>query len=181
MLAGASDREIAAAMNVSPSTVWRWRCDPGFAAELRIAQQERIAIMSDRMNALAFRAVDVISEILSDDTTAPMLRMRAAEAALDRAGWPADGKERRVALAIESEVAGLLRLLAERLPPETVDAVIGVLKEAPIEPEKPAPRRPRVTVTYDDPGEEAPLEERIAIAESVVAALKSQQRTENEP
>jgi hypothetical protein len=179
MLAGGSDREIATELGVSPSTVWRWRCDPGFAAELRTAQRDRIAVMADRMHALAFRALDVLASILNDEQAAPMLRMRAAEVALDRAGWSADGKEKRVALAIEAEMDSFVRLLAERLPEETPQAIVGVLNETPPEPEKPAKRRPRVTVSYDEPEEEVPLEDRISMTESILEAMKSQLRETN--
>jgi hypothetical protein len=47
-----------------------------------------------------------------------------------------------------------MQLLAERLPPETLDAIIALLKQPWPEPTKPEKRRPKIVVTteetYDD-------------------------------
>ena len=155
MLAGRTDREIAAELGVDPSTVWRWRTDPSFSEELDREQRERFAQVGERLSALVPRAVDTLGEILSDPATPPMLRVRCAETILDRAAWSGGAQERRVQAQVKAEVDGFIRHLVDKLDeldPNAVDKLLEALKAPwpePMEPSKDATAtRPRIVVEY---------------------------------
>lgn len=152
MLAGRTDREIATELSVDPSTVWRWRTDPSFAAELDREQRERFSLVGERLSALVHRAVDTLGELLSDPSTPPMLRIRTAESILDRSGWSGGASDRRVQALVKAETEAFLRHLVEKVDDATLDKLQEALKEPWPEPEEPskteARPRPRIVVEY---------------------------------
>ncbi len=154
MLEGRSDREIAKELGCEPSTVWRWRVDPGFASELRTRQHDRLAAMGARLDALSASAIEVIAGLMNDTEQPAMLRLRAAAEILDRAAWSGGGQERRVRAEVAAEVARFTAAIAERCSAETYAELVKALTEPLPEgvPEKKA-RRPHVVVTFQEDDE----------------------------
>ena len=157
-LEGRTDSEIATELGTDRVTIWRWRTDPGFAAELRERHRERLTVLNERMLGIVPRALDVLCELMNDAAQPPMVRMRAAEALLDRAAWTGKAQERRIEEAIRLEVDSFLRLLVERLPDATVEEVVKVARQ-PWPETRPPPREPRqarIEVSFPEPEERVP-------------------------
>jgi hypothetical protein len=147
LLEGRTDSEIGNELGVDRATVWRWRHDPALAQELELAQRERQAVLTGRMAALVPRALDVLAEVMNDQDQPSLLRIRAADSLLDRAAWTGGAQGRRIREEVKAHVGSFLRLIAERLPAETLDAVIALANEPWPEPTKPEKRRPKIVVT----------------------------------
>ena len=156
MLEGRSDAEIAKELGVERNSIWRWRTDPKFAVVLAEAQRERIRLLDDRMMALVPRAIETIVSLMDDTAQSGMLRLRCAEALLERASWSTGTRERRIQEQLAAELESMVTTLRGRLPAAVMTQVMGALSqpwEATAEPEAP---RPRIVVVYPGAGESEP-------------------------
>lgn len=150
LLEGRTDREVASELRCDPSTVWRWRMDPAFTAELRRIHRERVDALETRIDALTESAVGVISELMGDASLPPMVRLRAAVEILDRAGWTGGAQKRRLQTAVETDVANFYEAIIARCKRETVDEMIKATTEPWPEEEERQPRRPHVVVSFPE-------------------------------
>ena len=83
LVRGASGAEAAAAANVRPETISRWRRDPAFISELRrLVELAEHGDTRARVEALTPKALDALTDALAS-TRAPLaLRVEAAAALL---------------------------------------------------------------------------------------------------
>jgi hypothetical protein len=103
---GANDTEVASTLGIERSTAWRWRTtDPQFRRELRRAHAEATKVAAARLEGLVEKALDVLASALTDNDAPLALRLRAAEAVLDRTGIESNDTTRDYAT---SPMAGLL-------------------------------------------------------------------------
>ena len=110
---GCSVVEVARLAEVDPSTVHRWRREPGFLAALEDARGSYAELVRSWLRSLALRGLaDLDSKIASMD--AGELR-RVVEMALDRTGH---GKSQTVEHAGGVEVSSLAHLTDEELDAE---------------------------------------------------------------
>ena len=84
-------RTIATAamqVRVHRTTIYHWRKTiPAFREALNNAQWEYTALLRDEMTDLSGAALGTIRGILADAQMTPEIRLRAALAVLERAGW----------------------------------------------------------------------------------------------
>ncbi len=91
LLAGNTPPQVAGAIGVNRSTVWRWTQEPDFAAELRQRRAERKFAILEMLEEGALEAVGCLRAIQGDAAAPVGVRVRAACALLDRAGMDARG------------------------------------------------------------------------------------------
>jgi hypothetical protein len=73
----------AKAAGVGERTLFRWLADPVFRVAVREAEADAIDTASRRLVGLSDTAIDTLAGILTDEETAPALKLRAAQAILD--------------------------------------------------------------------------------------------------
>jgi DNA-binding CsgD family transcriptional regulator len=96
---GLTDAEVASELGVDRSTAWRWRTrDRRFRAQLRKTHAEVTSAAAARLEGLVERALYVLATTLSDQEAPAAIRVRAAEAVLERAGISSDDGARRYAI-----------------------------------------------------------------------------------
>jgi hypothetical protein len=100
----------------------------------------------DRIGDLVPRAVETIAELMTAADVPPLLRLRAAEAILDRSGWAGGVQQRRIDAEITAEVDGLIRALFDKVEPEVLDKVVAALGGPLPETTKTTPARPRIEI-----------------------------------
>lgn len=106
---GSTDAEVATELGVERSTAWRWRTqDAAFRRELRRTHAEATKAAAGRLEGLVEKALDVLASTLTDQEAPLALRLRAAEAVLERAGIASDDVERRMATSPMSTLDELL-------------------------------------------------------------------------
>ena len=86
LLGGASHVECAALLGVDRGTVLAWTRDPLFAGELSERRADRRQAVSAELDAACVEAVRTLRWTLSASDVPAAVRVRAAEALLDRAG-----------------------------------------------------------------------------------------------
>jgi hypothetical protein len=86
LLAGATPAEVAAALSVHRTTIYRWLCDPEVVAELRRFRAARRFAAQEALQAASLSAIAALTGIIKDARVSPDARVRAACAVLDRAG-----------------------------------------------------------------------------------------------
>ncbi len=86
ILAGHSTTDIAAQVGVRRETIWRWRQDPSFAAEVSVRQAQRRRSIHDELDAGVLESVKMLRGLVNDTEAPPGARVRAATALMDRAG-----------------------------------------------------------------------------------------------
>ena len=86
MLLGQTDASISSQLNVSRTTVWRWRNSEEAVALLSAHRNRVLERISDRVSSMADKAIDVVESVLCDPEAGSMLKMKAAAMVLDRAG-----------------------------------------------------------------------------------------------
>jgi ABC-type sugar transport system substrate-binding protein len=74
----------AAAAGVTRETVYRWLRDPIFQSMIRAAEAEALTAVSRSLVVLADAAVKTLAGVMHDETAAPGVRVRAADAVLGR-------------------------------------------------------------------------------------------------
>lgn len=84
LLAGETYGAAATAAQISPKTLFRWRADPVFVAELRAGQAELIRAATAALASAAHPAVNVLRAILEDPDARPGERIRAAAVILEQ-------------------------------------------------------------------------------------------------
>jgi Homeodomain-like domain len=80
LLAGMSVARVAKEIGVHRQTLWRWRNEPGFAAELKRRGEEMWDENARRLQGMLGRAIDVMEHQLGDRYE--RIRFRAAQAIL---------------------------------------------------------------------------------------------------
>jgi hypothetical protein len=93
LLGGATDAEVARALDVDRSTVWRWRIRPDVASVLAEGRRLRLDGVAERLRDGAHRAIDFLLEVLAETSHPVAVRLRAATEVLDRAGHVSSGAE----------------------------------------------------------------------------------------
>jgi hypothetical protein len=83
LLEGQTMGAAATAAGVSPKTLYRWRHEPAFVAELRAGESELIAGALRSLTALARPAVTVAGRVLADEGAPAGVRLRAAQTVID--------------------------------------------------------------------------------------------------
>jgi hypothetical protein len=107
---GSTDAEVATELGVERSTAWRWRTqDATFRRALRRTHAEATKAAAGRLEGLVEKALDVLASTLTDQEAPLALRLRAAEAVLERAGVASNEAERRVVTAPSSPLDDLLQ------------------------------------------------------------------------
>ncbi|MFL5330719.1 MAG: hypothetical protein ACJ8C4_17605 [Gemmataceae bacterium] len=75
LASGKIDSDVAKELNLSRTTVWRWRTyDPDFQAALNARRQEIWAASGDKLRALTTQALAVIEETFKDPTNPGRLK-----------------------------------------------------------------------------------------------------------
>ena len=112
---GCTTREIATRLGVHRSTVWRQLTDPVNAARLAQVTARRLAAQEQRIAELGDQALDLVEQLLTDETAPPAVRLRAAQLVIDRT-LPASSTVRAIVDTGPSEgaVELLKRLVASR-------------------------------------------------------------------
>jgi transposase-like protein len=86
LLSGISISDAARAAGVHRNTVTNWRRQiPAFATLLNEALAERALLFREQIEALAFKAIEVLRTILHNEDASPSVRLRAALAVLKMA------------------------------------------------------------------------------------------------
>ena len=117
MLAGIDDTEIAQRINMSRTTIWRWRNSAEAVAFLSAHRNREMERLSERMSGLADRALDVLEDVLNDPKAGSMAKLRAATVVLDRIGLTERSalEDRQRRITAESERAQYLDDLEDPL------------------------------------------------------------------
>ena len=143
LLAGQSCREVAEELSVNRSTVWRWTQDPDIAEELQTLRSDRRKAIRESVDSAALEAVEVLRDLMRDQSIPPAVRARAACSLLDRVDLDESYEEvqelriiseARIDDLSEAQVAALeacpdgltglrLRFPEEALPPPILDVV----------------------------------------------------------
>jgi hypothetical protein len=76
--------QAAKAAGVSRETLYRWKGEEPFRAALNDASRQALEGLSNSLIALSALAVDGLNEVLSNPTTPPAVKIRAADIVLTR-------------------------------------------------------------------------------------------------
>lgn len=111
LLQGEASSEIARVLEVSASTVQRWRNEPEVAAELAVLRAGQIEDVAQLMRRGVRRSVAFLVDCVGNDECETRDRIAAAKAILDRAGeYTGDVEQAPVRIEIApSAAAELLR------------------------------------------------------------------------
>lgn len=99
-----TERNVSAAAqaaNVGVRTLYTWLAEPAFRLAVREAESTAIDAAARRLVGLADGALSVLAAMLTDNDTAPALKLRAAQTILDHL------LELRELATLESRVAAL--------------------------------------------------------------------------
>jgi hypothetical protein len=105
LVQGLSDREAAKEVGCDRVTVWRWRQEPTFRAELNVRREELWRVTADRVRALLPRALDVLDGALADGdrrVALQLVRLAGVSETMGRVG-PTDPEVIAEAEALERE------------------------------------------------------------------------------
>jgi transcriptional regulator with XRE-family HTH domain len=121
IMEGNTDAEVASALGVDRSTVWRWRKEPHFLAELRGHRAASLETASTRLAGMIEPSIEVLGQLLRDAGVPAAVRVKAATIILDRAGlvpfsYPPED-DRPVSQLSNEELAEKLRAAAETISP----------------------------------------------------------------
>lgn len=86
---GRSDREAAVEVGCDRVTIWRWRREPAFRAELNARREELWRATRDRVRALLPRALDVVDDALASgdrQVALQLVRLAGVSDVLGRVG-----------------------------------------------------------------------------------------------
>jgi len=86
LLAGKSNAEVAAELEVRRETVWRWANVTEVAAELRARRLAGRDALAGDLAELGAEALAVLRDLLRDADTPPAVRAKVAAGVLDRLG-----------------------------------------------------------------------------------------------
>jgi len=82
-ISGASLKEVALVVGRSEVTVWRWMREPDMAPQIKEAGDMQLAATCAKLAIAASRAVDILSSVMDDESTASYVRVNAAKALVD--------------------------------------------------------------------------------------------------
>lgn len=106
LLGGKTIVDAAKAAGVAEKTLHAWLKEPAFAEELAAARRQAIGTALDVLTASARDAAAVVVALVNDKTVAPLVRLRAAEALLDRLSrWVELEEMQRRIEALEARLA----------------------------------------------------------------------------
>lgn len=83
---GTPASHVAARLEVSVMTIWRWQRQPAFEAKLQAVTSSGMEQIATTLNAAALSAAETLSEILNDMSQPTNTRMRAALGVLSALG-----------------------------------------------------------------------------------------------
>jgi transposase-like protein len=90
LLSGKTVAETAKEIGMRRETVWRWTQQREFANLIESHRSSHLKVISEKMEALAEDAVDVLQEVMMNPESRDADRIRAAKEILDRSS-PAKG------------------------------------------------------------------------------------------
>jgi len=137
LLTGQSCREVAEELSVNRSTVWRWTQHPDVAEALQTLRSDRRKAIRESVDSAALEAVEVLRDLMRDQSIPPAVRARAACSLLDRAD-----------LGESCEEVQELRIISEAKIDDLTEAQIAALKACP---DGMSGLRPRFPETADPP------------------------------
>lgn len=100
---GMTGRAVADAIGMNETSVSRWKKEPEFRDALRAAEEEKLQLLTNKVNELMLRSAGVLDEFLEDDEK--RYRLRAAAVAL------ANGPKLREHAELSERIAQLEREL----------------------------------------------------------------------
>lgn len=83
---GYTMRRVASQLSLRPTTLWAYANDEVIQAARERGRLRRQAVLSERLEAAADRAVTALVDVADDPDVSPRDRVKAAEAILDRSG-----------------------------------------------------------------------------------------------
>ena len=83
LIAHPTMKEAAQAAGVGETTLWRWLQLPEFERAYRQVRRETVKHAIVKLQSAAGQAVDVLTEIMNDQSTAVFARLAAAKAVLE--------------------------------------------------------------------------------------------------
>jgi len=86
LASGYTMRRVASQLNLQASTLWAYANDDEVQSARERGRLRRQAILSERLEAAADRAVTALVDVADDPDVSPRDRVKAAEAILDRSG-----------------------------------------------------------------------------------------------
>ena len=86
LLEHGSQERAAAALNISPVTIWRWSRKPEFQQAYDDARREAYSRAMARAQYSSNRAISTLLQVMLLKDVSPASRVRAADALLDHAG-----------------------------------------------------------------------------------------------
>jgi len=78
-------RDAAKTAGVGEKTLWRWLQDEDFCQSYREAKRQVVQQAVSRLQRITGEAVDVLRDVMADDTKPPSSRVAAARIVLDTA------------------------------------------------------------------------------------------------
>lgn len=101
--AGCTMRRVATQLSLRPTTLWAFANDDEVQSARERGRLRRQAVLSERLEAAADRAVTALVDVADDPDVSPRDRVKAAEAILDRSGIsPLAGRaEGQTAIAVD--------------------------------------------------------------------------------
>ncbi len=85
LLTARTQAEAAQAAGVGEATMWRYLQIPAFQAAYKAARKEGLEQGIGRLQTLTRKAIDVLEELLDDNTLPPMVRRSVADTVLNHA------------------------------------------------------------------------------------------------
>jgi hypothetical protein len=85
MAAGMTQEEAAQTIGVRARTCRRYQAEPLVRAAIQRAQDDALGEVTRRMNAVSNAALDVLQEVMTDNTAPAGVRIRAAQIWMDAA------------------------------------------------------------------------------------------------
>jgi hypothetical protein len=115
LLENPSVEKAAAAINVSPVTMWRWMQQTDFQARLRLARRRAYSQCVGRLQQASSAAVGTLLRVMTDQAVPAGSRVRAADSVLDHAARAIEIEPRRGNLWVIVGSAGRLTEESEKL------------------------------------------------------------------
>lgn len=86
LAAGRPTSEVAAVVNVSAMTIFRWKQSPAFRSRLELVTHTGLEELAKKVNATAITAIETLQETLCDMTLPVSLRVKASIGVLGAMG-----------------------------------------------------------------------------------------------
>lgn len=124
--AGEPIEDVARECGVTVRQVYRWRTWPVFMTALAEAQRYGLEAAKMRIAAMRERALDVLEATINDRDVPHQVRVKAAEAVLDRAGMAAKQPDAPSTAFDQTDALDAAREFARQYPEEVARALAEV-------------------------------------------------------